>query len=90
MVTFHFTVRGKAFYVSSTSADPYEIVKDVRRQIVDILSQENAVEPKHLHAIIIEVFGHQYPLKGESEPLELGEFFEEARLRRPLKNQENH
>ena len=76
--------------MSSNADDPYEIVKDARRQIVDILSQENADEPKHLLAIITEVFGHQYPLKGESEPLELGEFFEEAHLRRPSKNQENH
>lgn len=82
MVTFHFTVRGKEFNVSSNAANPYEIVKDVRRQIVEILSQEKAIEPKTLHATIIEVFGQQYPLKGESKPLELGEVFEEARLRR--------
>lgn len=81
MVTFHFTVRGKIFSVSSNANDPYEIVNDVRRKIIDVLSQMNVMEPKNLHAIIIEAFGQQYPLKGESEPLKLGEFFEKPRLR---------
>ena len=89
MVTFNFTVRGKKFSVSSNANNPYEIVNDVRGQIVNILSKEDATEPKLLHATIIEVFGQQYPLKGESEPLELGEFFEEPRPRRPLRNRDN-
>lgn len=72
MVTFHFTLKGKDFYVSSNAGNPYEIVRDIRNQIVNILSKENTPEPRTLQAAIIEAFGTQYPLKGESKPLELG------------------
>ena len=89
MVKIHFTIRGKEFYVLSNANNPYEIVNDLRKQILDILSQEKAIEPKLLHATIIEVFGRQYPLKGESEPLELGELFEEPHHVKTSQNKEN-
>lgn len=72
MVTFHFTLKGKDFIVSSNLVNPYDIVRDIRSQIANILSKENVPEPRTLQAAIIEAFGTQYPLKGEFKPLELG------------------
>ncbi|MDQ1280770.1 MAG: hypothetical protein QG670_2033 [Thermoproteota archaeon] len=72
MVTFHFTLKEKDFYVSSNTGNPYEIVRDIRNQKVNILSKENTPEPRTLRAVIIEAFGTQYPLKSKSKPLELG------------------